>query len=532
MELNLTYFMKGLFICLLIMSAFINANAQKRSKLSNTAFYKGTIRLLPDEQLLFDSVVLVVIPRYLGVNDESVNPTTKVYKVKLKNNQFVFSHIPVDSISVASFLLTRGSKETALVKEAYCYASPGDSVDMQIILQRKKGDTSRFDNISVDFSGIGAAKFTTQNRISAKTAELINKFNSISNAGSRPVYDSMYWSKRDEVLKKHLELNESIYTASRVLLDSARSALPSREYQLLLSDCISKVNLKKLTTSVTHYREIATSFFSQDDLSQLRKRIWNLYMNEIVHDFSDVSQRDLTASIYFAQWQSTRSVFLPMIDGNNGFAMLAKQERNRLTDKILTHYVLDYYRDFKNGDSILNASTKIVKDEVWSSMLSEYADSQLAGSKGFDFKLEDIEGNPVSLTDFRGKLVFIDFWYTGCAACGSFYRNDLKPVEEHFSTNPNIVFISISADIVKENWRNSLNTQSYTSTKMKNVRNLYTDGKGKGHPVITNYKVTSYPRPIIIDPNGKIYKADRLQIRSEELIDIMSKAVKKFNLSD
>ena len=34
-----------------------------------------------------------------------------------------------------------------------------------------------------------------------------------------------------------------------------------------------------------------------------------------------------------------------------------------------------------------------------------------------EIRLKDIHGNPVSLSDFRGKIVFLNFWTTWCPTC-------------------------------------------------------------------------------------------------------------------
>ncbi len=39
------------------------------------------------------------------------------------------------------------------------------------------------------------------------------------------------------------------------------------------------------------------------------------------------------------------------------------------------------------------------------------------GRRAPDFTLADLEGNPVSLSDFQGKAVFINFWATWCPPC-------------------------------------------------------------------------------------------------------------------
>jgi peroxiredoxin len=43
--------------------------------------------------------------------------------------------------------------------------------------------------------------------------------------------------------------------------------------------------------------------------------------------------------------------------------------------------------------------------------------SELTNYAAPDFTLNDMDGRPVSLTDYRGKILFLNFWQTTCPPC-------------------------------------------------------------------------------------------------------------------
>jgi len=119
------------------------------------------------------------------------------------------------------------------------------------------------------------------------------------------------------------------------------------------------------------------------------------------------------------------------------------------------------------------------------------------GKKAPDFKLEDFEGKKVTLNDLRGKVIYVNFWFSGNSACHNLFGK-LRVVKDHFKDNPNVVFLTISVDS-KELWSRTLisyKTQGY---------HCYTEGKGMEHPIISAYKVNKYPTTCIIDKTGNFY---------------------------
>jgi len=121
------------------------------------------------------------------------------------------------------------------------------------------------------------------------------------------------------------------------------------------------------------------------------------------------------------------------------------------------------------------------------------------GAKAPEFTLSDADKRPVSLSDFKGKVVLLDFWFTGCWACKAM-APVLKRLEEQYQGRP-VVFITISIDRKREQWLETLKTNAYTSPLSVN---LFTEGQGNQHQVMRDYDVSGCPTYILIDKNGKI----------------------------
>ena len=125
-----------------------------------------------------------------------------------------------------------------------------------------------------------------------------------------------------------------------------------------------------------------------------------------------------------------------------------------------------------------------------------------------DFSLEDKEGLKVSLASFKGKVIYIDFWFATCTPCHKLFE-ETKAAKEYFMLDSNVIFLTVSIDS-KDVWQNALkkfNIQGY---------HVFTENKFRAHPVITSYNVTEYPTTYLIGRNGVILSTDPPH-NSEEL---------------
>lgn len=70
-----------------------------------------------------------------------------------------------------------------------------------------------------------------------------------------------------------------------------------------------------------------------------------------------------------------------------------------------------------------------------------------------EFSLLSIENKQVSLSDFKGKYVLLDFWATWCRPCIAEIPN-LKKVHQQFSgENFEVVSICVDKEVSKPTWR-------------------------------------------------------------------------------
>ncbi len=121
-------------------------------------------------------------------------------------------------------------------------------------------------------------------------------------------------------------------------------------------------------------------------------------------------------------------------------------------------------------------------------------------SSAFPFELQDAHGKVHKLADFKGKVLVIDFWFTGCGICKEL-NSIMHSVIEKYKNNSDVVFMTISTDYDKTQWIKSIATGEFTS---RSSINLFTNGLGVSHPIINYYGFQGAPQQLIIDKNGQI----------------------------
>ena len=127
------------------------------------------------------------------------------------------------------------------------------------------------------------------------------------------------------------------------------------------------------------------------------------------------------------------------------------------------------------------------------------ADLLPAGTEAPDFTLEDIHGNPVALSNFRGRQVVLVFWASWCPDC----RAEIPELKAmHAAADPSrVAFVSVSFDRSRETWENFVNENYLPGVQ------LFDPAGKKDSAVGDAFRVNWIPSLYLIGPDGKVQLA-------------------------
>ena len=138
---------------------------------------------------------------------------------------------------------------------------------------------------------------------------------------------------------------------------------------------------------------------------------------------------------------------------------------------------------------------------------AKYATGMLkAGTTAPDFTLTDPDGKAVSLSDFRGQYVVLDFWASWCPDC----RKDIpevKALHKKYGTE-GVAFLGVSFDTDKAKWTKCIadNEMAWTHVSpLQKWKTKHADGtQSVLIPVAEVFRVEWIPSMYVIDPEGTI----------------------------
>jgi len=195
-------------------------------------------------------------------------------------------------------------------------------------------------------------------------------------------------------------------------------------------------------------------------------------------------------------------------------------ESKELTEKFIqthpTSYITAYLLRFERSMSDIllqgyyDRFPENVQRSTYGKTIKEELESRKKGVPGTmaaAFSSKDLEGKMLSLEDYKGKYVLLDFWASWCLPCRK-GNPHLKELYAKYKTKGFEVIGVTDDDRAPDAWKKAVAQDGLPwKTILRGLKmtmigeNMNTD---RTNDIASRYNISSLPTQVLIDPNGKI----------------------------
>ena len=310
-----------------------------------------------------------------------------------------------------------------------------------------------------------------------------------------------------DLVRFYKQAYDSIRNIKMSVLKRFEAKLSKRIYEALYCNCLIDCYSREILLALYNMQESKTieqfnalDHFYNDSLSYLG--------DELIHKAGILLAKEaprlysLKASIY-TMLRDPNHVELKThkSPGSDIVRYIKTKYDGTLRDNVLTQYLIARSNDSDSMAFFSKTCLPFITNPVHRKVILQLG-KKCKGSPVFDYMLTDQQGKPVRPGDLLGKVVVMDFWFNGCAACKQ-TKPDMQKLMAYFNHDTAFTILSVDVDNTRETWLQHID--NYTIPEALRVT---TAPSGYHHALIEYYDIVGYPTLIVVDKHGKIIAFD------------------------
>ena len=261
-----------------------------------------------------------------------------------------------------------------------------------------------------------------------------------------------------------------------------------------------KVNGSKAQVDYEAYKEVAKPF------NQKQKELYKEYLK--AHEDGNKEKIATINKLYDENTKAKNQAIISFIENNPKSAASPQIIREALFYSLK---LSELDKVFSKLDASVKAFPVSQKIEKHIKTLKSVA----IGQKAPDFSQYTPNGERVSLSSIKGKVILVDFWASWCGPCRRANPHVVELYNKYHEQGLEILGVSLDKD--KEAWVKAIEKDQLPWTQISDL-------KGWGNAAAKLYGVNSIPHVMLLDSEGKIIAK---QLHGEELENKIKETLNK-----
>lgn len=173
-------------------------------------------------------------------------------------------------------------------------------------------------------------------------------------------------------------------------------------------------------------------------------------------------------------------------------------------------YVIKNEKPNTSDKPTVSSSNNGSKSSNGSSLFKSNIKPSSDAKKAVDFKLKDLSGKEVSLSDYKGKNVYLNFWASWCPPC----RGEMPDIEKLYqkTKDSNLVILAVNLGEDQETVAQFMKNNHYNFKALLDIDQI----------AANIYNINAIPDSYFIDKNGNIVSYKVGAMTYEEMLEGVS----------